>query len=49
MTVVEFGSGTGHIGLTLAALHPHCEVILAERKEWTSNIADERIAELGTR
>lgn len=45
--VVDFGSGSGHLGLTIAYFFPKVSVILVERKEWTTTVANERIADLG--
>ena len=40
--VVEFGAGSGHLGLLLATIRPDCSVTLVEIKEWTCNFAQNR-------
>ena len=42
--VVDFGAGSGHLGLLLAYRNPHITVILAERKEYSVKVANDRIA-----
>ncbi|KAM4584327.1 glutathione S-transferase C-terminal domain-containing protein isoform 2-T2 [Odontesthes bonariensis] len=46
-TVVDFCSGTGHVGIVLAHTLPHCQVILIENKEESLVRAHSRSAELG--
>ncbi|XP_041789579.1 glutathione S-transferase C-terminal domain-containing protein isoform X2 [Chelmon rostratus] len=46
-TVVDFCSGTGHVGIVLAHTLPHCQVILIENKEESLVRAQSRSAELG--
>ena len=45
--VVEFGAGSGHLGLLLADVRRDCSVTLVEIKEWTCSFARERVAALG--
>ena len=45
--VVEFGAGSGHLGLLLASMRPDCSVTLCEIKEFTCAFARERVAALG--
>lgn len=45
--LVDFGAGTGHIGLALAALFPDCHVSLVEVKPVSLRIARERIQTAG--
>jgi len=45
--VVEFGAGSGHLGLLLASSRSDCSVTLVEIKEWTCQFARDRIADLG--
>uniref|UniRef100_A0A673APY2 Glutathione S-transferase C-terminal domain-containing protein n=1 Tax=Sphaeramia orbicularis TaxID=375764 RepID=A0A673APY2_9TELE len=46
-TVVDFCSGTGHVGIVLAHALPDCQVILIENKEESLVRAQGRSAELG--
>ncbi|XP_061626739.1 glutathione S-transferase C-terminal domain-containing protein [Phyllopteryx taeniolatus] len=46
-TVVDFCSGTGHVGIVLAHALPRCKVILIENKEESLIRAHSRSAELG--
>ncbi|XP_069022821.1 glutathione S-transferase C-terminal domain-containing protein [Embiotoca jacksoni] len=46
-TIVDFCSGTGHVGIVLAHMLPDCQVILIENKEESLVRAQSRIAELG--
>ncbi|XP_049899345.1 glutathione S-transferase C-terminal domain-containing protein [Epinephelus moara] len=46
-TVVDFCSGTGHVGIVLAHTLPDCQVILIENKEESLVRAQSRSAELG--
>lgn len=46
-TIVDFCSGTGHVGIVLAHALPHCQVILIENKEESLIRAQSRCAELG--
>ncbi|XP_072241098.1 glutathione S-transferase C-terminal domain-containing protein [Leuresthes tenuis] len=46
-TVVDFCSGTGHVGIVLAHTLPDCQVILIENKEESLVRAHSRSAELG--
>ncbi|XP_026215533.1 glutathione S-transferase C-terminal domain-containing protein [Anabas testudineus] len=46
-TVVDFCSGTGHVGIALAHTLPDCQVILIENKEESLVRAQSRSAELG--
>ena len=41
---VEFGAGTGHLGLALAYLRPEASVVLVER---SAAVARERVERLG--
>ena len=41
--VVEFGCGSGHLGILLAWLYPRCTFLLLERKIYTCDIAATRI------
>jgi len=45
--VVEFGAGSGHLGLLLADVRRDCSVTLVEIKEWTCAFARERVSALG--
>ena len=42
-TIVEFGAGSGHLGLIIAFLYPNCKVVLIERKEYSANMAKSRV------
>lgn len=46
-SVVEFGAGSGHLGLLLAHLRPEVRVCLVEIKEYSAERARQRIAALG--
>ncbi|XP_053712876.1 glutathione S-transferase C-terminal domain-containing protein [Synchiropus splendidus] len=46
-TVVDFCSGTGHVGIVLAHSLPDCQVILIENKEESLVRAQKRSVELG--
>ncbi|XP_040893185.1 glutathione S-transferase C-terminal domain-containing protein [Toxotes jaculatrix] len=46
-TVVDFCSGTGHVGIALAHTLPDCQIILIENKEESLVRAQSRSAELG--
>ncbi|KAA8594731.1 hypothetical protein FQN60_011866, partial [Etheostoma spectabile] len=46
-TIVDFCSGTGHVGIVLAHTLPDCQVILIENKEESLVRAQSRSAELG--
>ncbi|XP_041839448.1 glutathione S-transferase C-terminal domain-containing protein isoform X2 [Melanotaenia boesemani] len=46
-TVVDFCSGTGHVGIVLAHTLPHCQIILIENKEESLVRAQSRSTELG--
>ncbi|XP_024859976.1 glutathione S-transferase C-terminal domain-containing protein isoform X2 [Kryptolebias marmoratus] len=46
-TVVDFCSGTGHVGIALAHTLPDCQIILIENKEESLVRAQRRSAELG--
>ncbi|CAJ1052379.1 Glutathione S-transferase C-terminal domain-containing protein [Xyrichtys novacula] len=46
-TIVDFCSGTGHVGIVLAHALPHCQVLLIENKEESLVRAQSRSAELG--
>lgn len=46
-TVVDFCSGTGHVGIVLAHTLPDCQVILIENKEESLLRAQSRSVELG--
>lgn len=43
MIMVDFGAGSGHLGLLFAYRNPSSTVILAERKEYCVQVAEERI------
>ncbi len=45
--IVEFGAGSGHLGLLLAHLLPLCHVVLVERKAFRAGLAMRRIAQAG--
>lgn len=45
-TVVDFCSGSGHLGLLLAVLLPKCSIILVENKERSLSRAQERVKHL---
>ena len=45
--VVEVGAGSGHLGLLIAYLRPHCHVVLVEIKEYSCEVARGRISTLG--
>uniref|UniRef100_A0A3Q0SMW5 Glutathione S-transferase C-terminal domain-containing protein n=1 Tax=Amphilophus citrinellus TaxID=61819 RepID=A0A3Q0SMW5_AMPCI len=46
-TIVDFCSGTGHVGIVVAHMLPDCQVILIENKEESLVRAQNRSAELG--
>ncbi|XP_068607145.1 glutathione S-transferase C-terminal domain-containing protein [Brachionichthys hirsutus] len=46
-TLVDFCSGTGHVGILLAHTFPDCQVILIENKEESLIRAQNRCSELG--
>uniref|UniRef100_A0A1I8JUP9 Methyltransferase domain-containing protein n=1 Tax=Anopheles funestus TaxID=62324 RepID=A0A1I8JUP9_ANOFN len=48
-TIVDFCSGTGHLGILLAYLLPHCTVYLLENKEESQQRAMERVERLALR
>jgi len=41
--IVDFCSGTGHLGILIAYLLPHCTIILLENKEESLNRAKKRV------
>uniref|UniRef100_A0A2M4ANG2 Putative glutathione s-transferase c-terminal domain-containing-containing protein n=1 Tax=Anopheles triannulatus TaxID=58253 RepID=A0A2M4ANG2_9DIPT len=45
--IVDFCSGTGHLGILIAYLLPRCKVYLLENKEESQQRARERVARLG--
>ncbi|KAG7198185.1 hypothetical protein KM043_005599 [Ampulex compressa] len=45
-TIVDFCSGSGHLGILVAHLLPHCTVILVENKEESLNRAKARVKKL---
>lgn len=45
--IVDFCSGGGHLGITLASLIPYCQVYLIENKEESLHIAKSRVDKLG--
>lgn len=45
-TIVDFCSGSGHLGILIAHLLPRCTVILLENKEESLNRAKERVRRL---
>lgn len=45
-TIIDFCSGSGHLGLLIAVLLPKCHVILVENKEKSLSRARERIKKL---
>jgi hypothetical protein len=45
--IVEFGAGTGHLGLLLAFLLPRCRVVLVERLAYRAELAQVRAARAG--
>lgn len=47
--IVDFCSGSGHLGIVLAKLLPKCHVILVENKEISLNRAHEHISALNLR
>lgn len=47
VTVVDFGAGSGHVGLALAYLCPSATVYLCERKEYSLQVAQRRIQDSG--
>ncbi|CAG9830133.1 unnamed protein product [Diabrotica balteata] len=46
-SIVDFCSGSGHLGILLATLLPNCEIVLVENKERSLLRAKERIEKLG--
>ncbi|VEN42220.1 unnamed protein product [Callosobruchus maculatus] len=46
-TIVDFCSGSGHVGILVAVLLPQCQVVLVENKEQSLSRAHERIIKLG--
>lgn len=47
LRIVEFGAGSGHVGLLLAFRNPDVHVTLCERKVYSVQVARERVASLG--
>lgn len=45
--IVEFGAGSGHLGLAIASLRPSSQVTLLERKEYACQQARNRMTEAG--
>ncbi|OLQ15351.1 Glutathione S-transferase C-terminal domain-containing protein-like [Symbiodinium microadriaticum] len=45
--VVEFGAGSGHLGLLLASQRSDCQVVLVEAKEYSADVAARRIEGTG--
>ena len=45
--VVDFGAGSGHLGLLVASRNPQCHVTLVERKAYSLRVAEERIQSTG--
>lgn len=45
--VVEFGAGSGHLGILLAHLRPDANVVLVECKDYSVPVARERVESLG--
>ncbi|XP_025075828.1 glutathione S-transferase C-terminal domain-containing protein homolog [Pogonomyrmex barbatus] len=45
-TIVDFCSGSGHLGILIAYLLPHCTIILLENKEESLNRAKKRVQKL---
>jgi hypothetical protein len=45
--IVDFGAGSGHLGLLVATRNPHCFVTLVERKAYSNRVAHERITSCG--
>jgi hypothetical protein len=45
LRIIDFGAGSGHLGLIVAYRNPHVQVLLIERKEYSVNVAKERIAQ----
>jgi hypothetical protein len=41
--IIDFGAGSGHLGLIIAYRNPHVTVTLLERKEYSVTVAMERI------
>lgn len=46
-TIVDFCSGTGHLGILLAFLLPECTIYLLENKEESQQLAMDRVQRLG--
>ncbi|KAF6738332.1 Glutathione S-transferase C-terminal domain-containing protein [Oryzias melastigma] len=46
-TIVDFCSGTGHVGIVLAHTFPDCQIVLIENKEESLVRAQRRSAQLG--
>lgn len=46
-TIVDFCSGTGHLGILLAFLLPDCTIYLLENKEESQQLAMDRVQRLG--
>ncbi|RVE76204.1 hypothetical protein OJAV_G00005940 [Oryzias javanicus] len=46
-TIVDFCSGTGHVGIVLAHTFPDCQIVLIENKEESLVRAQSRSAQLG--
>ncbi|XP_047110243.1 glutathione S-transferase C-terminal domain-containing protein homolog isoform X1 [Schistocerca piceifrons] len=46
-TIVDFCSGTGHLGIILAYMLPRCRIVLLENKEESLNRAWEKVSLLG--
>ncbi|CAG7826822.1 unnamed protein product, partial [Allacma fusca] len=47
VTIVDFCSGGGHLGILLAYILPQCEVVLVENKEESLRRAENRVKVLG--
>ncbi|CAE8641359.1 unnamed protein product, partial [Polarella glacialis] len=45
--VVEFGAGSGHLGILLAYLRPDAQVVLVEMKEYSCPVAQQRVDSIG--
>ena len=45
--LVDFGSGSGHLGLLVAFLYPRCRVVLVEPNAYRCDTSKTRAAELG--
>ncbi|KAF4718612.1 hypothetical protein FOZ63_011564, partial [Perkinsus olseni] len=46
-TVVDFGAGSGHLGLLVGYMRPDVKIVLLERRSGTCGLASDRVRALG--